>query len=176
MKINKNKTYTVTQIANIAGVSKASVSRWLADRHVTPDHIKGKAKYFKSTYVEQYLEAHRAPHNKAFELPTTTELLQQQISQLREENKRLVARIEKQDKQIKEKDQQIANWTSQSAVISKLANDSHSVARKLLESSTTIAESDNKKPSSVEKTDNYRSNRNAEKSRPNWFQRYFRRK
>ncbi|MDN5584554.1 MAG: DNA-binding protein, partial [Lactobacillus sp.] len=100
--------------------------------------------------------------------------MQQQISQLREENKRLVARIEKQDKQIKEKDQQIANWTSQSAVISKLANDSHSVARKLLESSTTIAESDNKKPSSVEKTDNYRSNRNAEKSRPNWFQRYFR--
>ena len=172
MKINKNKTYTVTQIANIAGVSKASVRRWLADRHVSPDHTKGKAKYFKSTYVEQYLEAHRAPHNKASELPTTTELLQEQISLLKEENKRLIERVEKQDQQIKEKDQQIANWTSQSAVISKLANDSHDVTRKLLESSNTSAESDNEKSSSVEEANN-QSNNNAEKPRPNWFQRHF---
>lgn len=172
MKIDKNKTYTVTQIANIAGVSKASVSRWLADRHISPDHTKGKAKYFKSTYVEQYLEAHRAPHNKASELPTTTELLQEQISLLKEENKRLIERVEKQDQQIKEKDQQIANWTSQSAVISKLANDSHDVTRKLLESSNTSAESDNEKSSSVEEANN-QSKDNAEKPRPNWFQRHF---
>lgn len=172
MKIDKNKTYTVTQIANIAGVSKASVSRWLADRHVSPDHTKGKAKYFKSTYVEQYLEAHRAPHNKISELPTTTELLQEQISLLKEENKRLIERVEKQDQQIKEKDQQITNWTSQSAVISKLANDSHNVARKLLEISNTNAESDNERSSSVEEANN-QSNNNAEKPRPNWFQRHF---
>lgn len=172
MKIDKNKTYTVTQIANIAGVSKASVSRWLADRHVSPDYTKGKAKYFKSTYVEQYLEAHRSPHNKASGLPTTTESL---VSQLKEENKRLVARIEKQDEQIKEKDQQIANWTSQSAIISKLANDSHNVAQKLLESSNSNAESDNEKLSSSEQTDN-QSNDNAEKPRPNWFQRHFSKK
>ena len=172
MKIDKNKTYTVTQIANIAGVSKASVIRWLADRHVNPDHTKGKAKYFKSTYVEQYLEAHRAPHNKASELPTTTELLQEQISLLKEENKRLIERVEKQDQQIKEKDQQIANWTSQSAVISKLANDSHDVTRKLLESSNTSAESDNEKSSSVEEANN-QSKDNAEKPRLNWFQRHF---
>ena len=61
MKIDKNKTYTVTQIADIAGVSKASVSRWLSDRHVSPDHTKGKAKYFNATYVEQYLKAHKSP-------------------------------------------------------------------------------------------------------------------
>ena len=42
MKIDKNKTYTVTQIADIAGVSKASVSRWLSDRHVSPDHTKAR--------------------------------------------------------------------------------------------------------------------------------------
>lgn len=107
MKINKNKTYTVTQIADIAGVSKASVSRWLSDRHVSPDHVKGKAKYFKSTYVEQYLKAHKAPHNKASEIPSTTELLQEQVRQLTEENKRLIARIEKQDQQIKEKDNKL---------------------------------------------------------------------
>ena len=172
MKIDKNKTYTVTQIATIAGVSKASVSRWLSDRHVSPAHTKGKAKYFNATYVKQYLEAHKAPSNKTSKTPTAIELLQEQVSQLTAENKRLVARIEKQDQQIKEKDQQISNWTSQSAVISKLANDSHNMTVKLLENSNTSAESNDEKVSSTVETDN-QANENAEKPRSNWFQRIF---
>lgn len=175
MKIDKNKTYTVTQIADIAGVSKASVSRWLSDRHVSPDHTKGKAKYFNATYVEQYLKAHKSPRNKVSEIPSTTELLQEQERQLIEENKRLIARIEKQDQQIKEKDQQIANWTSQSAIISKLANDSHNVAQKLLESSNSNVDSDNEESSSVEEVNN-QSNENVKKTSNSWFNRLFKRK
>lgn len=169
MKIDKNKTYTVTQIANIAGVSKASVSRWLSDRGVNPDHVKGKAKYFKSTYLQQYLEAHKAPQNKSSDLPTTTELLQEQISLLKEENKRLIERIEKQDLQIKEKDQQISNWTNQSAIISKLANDSHSVNKKLLE---TQEEKNDGKSNSISEVNDH-SKESTDEPHLSWFQRHF---
>lgn len=102
-------------------------------------------------------------------------MLQEQVRQLTEENKRLIARIEKQDQQIKEKDQQIANWTSQSAIISKLANDSHNVAQKLLESSNSSVDSDNEEPSSVEEVNN-QSNENVKKSSNSWFNRLFKRK
>lgn len=172
MKIDKNKTYTVTQIANIAGVSKASVSRWLSDRGVNPDHVKGKAKYFKSTCLQQYLEAHKAPQNKSSDLPTTTELLQEQISLLKEENKRLIERIEKQDLQIKEKDQQISNWTNQSAIISKLANDSHNMNKKLLETQEEKIEKSDEKSNSISEVSDH-SKESTGETHLNWFQRHF---
>ena len=54
------------------------------------------------------------------------------------------------------------------AIISKLANDSHNVAQKLLESSNSNVDSDNEESSSVEEVNN-QSNENVKKSSNSWF-------
>lgn len=155
MKIDKTKVYTVTQIADITGVSKASVSRWLNKQGVSPEYEKGKSKFFKATYVQQYLTAHRSHENKKKIQPSVVDMLQEQVSQLKAENKRLVSRIEKQDEQLKAKDKQIASWTSQSAIVSKLANDSHLVTEMLLETKTKHVENSDKSSISANESDNH---------------------
>lgn len=155
MKTYKNKYYTVTQMADISGVSKASISRWLNKQGVDPEYEKGKSKFFKATYVQQYLKAHRSHTSKVDKQLSIVTMLQEQVSQLKTENKRLVSRIEKQDEQLKAKDKQIANWTNQSAIVSKLANDSHLVTEMLLETKTKHVENSDKSSISANESDNH---------------------
>lgn len=125
MKIDKNKTYTVTQIADIAGVSKASVSRWLSAHHVSPKHTKGKSKYFDATYVEQYLNAHKANNSKDSDTLTPTSLLQEQVNMLTRENERLTKENQAQSELIKQKDKEIADYAQRFATLADQAQHLH---------------------------------------------------
>lgn len=94
----KMKQYTVTEIAKESGVSKATVSRWLANNHVSPDETKGKKKLFNETILNKFKKKHEKT-NKV-ERPTLVEVLQDEVNSLKKQNETLRNQLEIKDKQI----------------------------------------------------------------------------
>lgn len=81
-----SKQYTVTQMSDIAGVSKPTISKWLTKRNIKPERIEGKRKYFNASYLDKYIRAHKKHDRKEIDLPTPTRLLLAQNAQLKNEN------------------------------------------------------------------------------------------
>lgn len=158
----KNKQYTVTQMSEMAGVSKASISRWLATHNVSPETTKGKRKYFNATYLEQYIKEHKQRNSKDREAPSPTDLLISQITQLKSENAFLRRQIEKKDEQLSIKDEQI-----------KISNQLVDQAQRLnlLDKPKNDVETSNKSSSLSEEIDN--SSEKATNQHSSWFSRLF---
>lgn len=157
----KNKQYTVTQMADIAGVSKASISRWLKAHDVSPETIQGKRKYFSATYLEQYVKEHKERNSKDRDLPTPTDMLMAQVAQLKSENDFLRKQIEKKDKQLEVKDEQIR-------VSNQLVDQAQRL--NLLDKPQNDAETSNEKSTLSKQIDN-----SSEKDQhSSWFDKLFR--
>lgn len=130
MEIDESKLYTVTEMAEIAKVSKASISKWLSKHTVNPVKEEGRNKYFKANDFQIYLDQHKANDNKQKELPTTTKLLQDQVSFLKKELTNKNRLIDELRNQIAEKDEEIKNISKKLGEIADQAQQLHLIDQK----------------------------------------------
>lgn len=93
------KYYNQTEIANLIGVSKATVSRYLKKLDVSGIE-KNKSKLYPETILKQLKKEIKSDNSKKNTLPSTIQLLQEQIVQLKEENKTLKEQLKIKDQQI----------------------------------------------------------------------------
>ncbi len=100
------KYYNQTEIADILGVSKATISRYINKLNIS-GNIKNKEKLYPETILKQLKNELKPTNNNKNHAPSTIQLLQEQITQLKEENKRLYEQLQKKDEQINIKDKQI---------------------------------------------------------------------
>lgn len=108
--MKQKKLYSQTEIANIIGISKATVSRYLSKNNVTATS-KNNAKLYPETILQQIKKAQKPARTKNKDHLSTIQLLQEQIAQLKEENKSLKVQLKEKDELLKTqltiKDQQI---------------------------------------------------------------------
>lgn len=123
MKQDK-KLYSQTEIAKIAGVSKATVSRYISKMDVSAT-TKDNAKLYDETVLKQVQKAYKPHKNTNGERLSTIQLLQEQIAQLKKENDRLTnenqqlnQRISEKDDELKEDKNQIIQVTNKSIELS----------------------------------------------------------
>lgn len=115
MKQSK-KYYNQTEIADLLGVSKATISRYIKKKKLNVSEIEeNKAKLYPETVLKQLRKEIKQDNSKKNTPPSTIQLLQAQIEQLKEENKLL-------KEQLKIKDQQIATANNLAEKTSKLAD------------------------------------------------------
>lgn len=106
--------YNQTEIADLLGVSKATISRYIKKLDVSGIE-ENKAKMYPETILKQLKKEIKQDNSKKNTPPSTIQLLQDQIEQLKEENKLL-------KEQLKIKDQQIATANNLAEQTSKLAD------------------------------------------------------
>lgn len=111
---HQKKYYNQTEIANLLGVSKATVSRYIKKLNVSGIE-ENKAKMYPETILKQLKKETKSDNSKKNTPPSTIQLLQQQIEQLKEENKTL-------KEQLKIKDQQITTANKLAEKTSQLAD------------------------------------------------------
>lgn len=102
----QTKYYNQTEIADILGVSKATISRYINKLNIS-GNTKNKEKLYPETILKQLKKDLKPNNNNKNHAPSTIQLLQDQITQLKEENKRLYEQLKQKDEQIKIKDKQI---------------------------------------------------------------------
>ncbi|MGZ0157595.1 LacI family DNA-binding transcriptional regulator (plasmid) [Lactobacillus johnsonii] len=100
------RLYSQTEIAKIAGVSKATVSRYISKLDVSAT-TKDNAKLYDETVLKQVQEAYKIHKNNKNERLSTIQLLQEQISQLKEENTRLIYENKQLNQKVNQKDQEL---------------------------------------------------------------------
>lgn len=123
MKQDK-KLYSQTEIAKIAGVSKATVSRYISKMDVSTT-TKNNAKLYDETILKQVQKAYKPHKSASGERLSTIQLLQEQIAQLKKENDRLTnenqqlnQKINEKDDELKEDKKQIIQVTNKSIELS----------------------------------------------------------
>lgn len=92
------KQYTVTELAKLSGVSKATMSRWLDKKGVAPAETKGKKKLFNETILNSFAQEHE--NTGRVKPPTPVEILQDQVNDLKKQNETLTKQLEIKDRQI----------------------------------------------------------------------------
>lgn len=85
----ESKYYNQTEIADLLGVSKAAISRYLKKLNVSGIE-ENKSKLYPETVLKQLKKEIKSENTNKNTPPSTIQLLQQQIEQLKEENKTLI--------------------------------------------------------------------------------------
>ncbi len=111
----QEKLYNQAEIADITGLSKATVSRYLRKNHV-PETIRNNAKLYPETVLKQIQKDQKPHKNKQNQHPSTIQLLLEQISQLKNENTTLKEQLKIKDKQI----ETLSTLTSQAQQLNAL--------------------------------------------------------
>ena len=97
--MKQQKLYSQTEIANLLGISKATVSRYL-NKHNVSGTTKNNSKLYPETVLQQIKKAYTPSKSKTKEHISTIQLLQDQIAQLQAENQTLKEQLKIKDKQI----------------------------------------------------------------------------
>jgi|SRR5699024_851476 len=97
--MKQQKLYSQTEIANLLGISKATVSRYL-NKHNVSATTKNNSKLYPETVLQQIKKAYTPSKSKTKEHISTIQLLQDQIAQLQAENQTLKEQLKIKDKQI----------------------------------------------------------------------------
>ena len=98
---HKNKYYNQREIADIMGISKATASRYLNKIDVSAKEENG-AKLYPETVLKQLKNQIKTnkKSNNSNSTPSTTQLLQEQVDQLKKEVELLKEQLKIKDKQI----------------------------------------------------------------------------
>lgn len=96
----QTKYYNQTEIADILGVSKATISRYINKLDIS-GNIKNKEKLYPETTLKQLRNELKLTKTNKNHAPSTIQLLQDQIEQLKDENKTLKEQLKIKDEQIK---------------------------------------------------------------------------
>lgn len=93
------KYYNQTEIADLLGVSKATISRYLKKNDVS-GNVKNNSKVYPETILKQLKKDLKPTKTKDNNHISTIQLLQDQIAQLKDENKTLKEQLKIKDDQI----------------------------------------------------------------------------
>lgn len=96
----QTKYYNQTEIADILGVSKATISRYINKLNIS-GNIKNKEKLYPETILKKLRNELKPTKTNKNHAPSTIQLLQDQIEQLKNENKTLKEQLKIKDEQIK---------------------------------------------------------------------------
>lgn len=96
----QTKYYNQTEIADILGVSKATISRYINKLNIS-GNTQNKEKLYPETILKQLKKQLKPTNNNKTHAPSTIQLLQDQIAQLKDENKTLKEQLKIKDEQIK---------------------------------------------------------------------------
>ena len=94
------KYYNQTEIADILGVSTATISRYINKLNIS-GNTQNKEKLYPETILKQLKKQLKPTNNNKTHAPSTIQLLQDQIAQLKDENKTLKEQLKIKDEQIK---------------------------------------------------------------------------
>lgn len=94
------KYYNQTELADLLGVSKATISRYINKLNIS-GNIKNKEKLYPETILKQLRNELKPTKTNKNHAPSTIQLLQDQIEQLKNENKTLKEQLKIKDEQIK---------------------------------------------------------------------------
>lgn len=94
------KYYNQTELADLLGVSKATISRYINKLNIS-GNIKNKEKLYPETILKQLRNELKPTKTNKNHAPSTIQLLQDQIAQLKDENKTLKEQLKIKDDQIK---------------------------------------------------------------------------
>ncbi len=94
------KYYNQTELADLLGVSKATISRYINKLNIS-GNTQNKEKLYPETILKQLKKQLKPTNNNKTHAPSTIQLLQDQIEQLKDENKTLKEQLKIKDEQIK---------------------------------------------------------------------------
>lgn len=94
------KYYNQTELADLLGVSKATISRYINKLNIS-GNTQNKEKLYPETILKQLKKQLKPTNNNKTHAPSTIQLLQDQITQLKDENKTLKEQLKIKDEQIK---------------------------------------------------------------------------
>lgn len=94
------KYYNQTELADLLGVSKATISRYINKLNIS-GNTQNKEKLYPETILKQLKKQLKPTNNNKTHAPSTIQLLQDQIAQLKDENKTLKEQLKIKDEQIK---------------------------------------------------------------------------
>lgn len=94
------KYYNQTELADLLSVSKATISRYINKLNIS-GNIKNKEKLYPETILKQLRNELKPTKTNKNHAPSTIQLLQDQIEQLKNENKTLKEQLKIKDEQIK---------------------------------------------------------------------------
>lgn len=102
--------YSQNKIAEILGISRGTLSKWLRENSVSPKQQKGQRKLYDETVIEQYKQSKKTSGSKDSKRLTTVELLQDNLKEKQQEIDYLKEQLEEKDAQIKVKDETISEF------------------------------------------------------------------
>lgn len=108
------RLYTQTEIAHKLEISKGTLSKWINKNNVSPERIQGNKKLYKETIIADYnkdKKAHKEDKKQSF---STIEFLKNEVE-------RQQAEIERLNKKLDEKDDQIAAYAGKFAKLADQA-------------------------------------------------------
>lgn len=154
------KMYTVANISRITGYNRSTITRWLDKENIKYARMQGNAPLYDAQVLNKFKETH---DSKEVKPNKKDEIIAEKNARIRE----LSDEVELLKKQLAVKDEQIK-------VANQLANQAQqlNLADKPQLTHNINVEKSNERASSVEEANN-QSKDNAEKPRPNWFQRHF---
>ena len=98
--------YSQNKIADILGVSKSTLSKWLKANAVSPKQLKGQRKYYDKTVIERYQKSKKVDTKRENHLINSLTVFQT-VSEKQHEIDELKQLLKDKEEQLKEKDEQI---------------------------------------------------------------------
>ena len=112
--------YGQNELAEILGISKGTLSKWLKKKGVSPKQLKGQRKLYDETVIELYRTGKR--HNKDNRTSLTkSELLQKQLEEKQLEIDKLKQEIKNKDEQLKKQSETIVSFADKFATLADQA-------------------------------------------------------
>lgn len=118
-KKQKKQLYSQNEIAEILGVSKGTLSKWLKKSSVSPKQLSGQRKLYEETVIELYRKSQKQS-NASIKL-TKVELLQKQLEEKQREIDTLRQEVKDKDKQLTKQSETIVEFANKFATLADQA-------------------------------------------------------
>ncbi|WP_290085657.1 helix-turn-helix domain-containing protein [Lactobacillus taiwanensis] len=115
----KKQLYSQNEIAEILGISKGALSKWLKKSSVSPKQLSGQRKLYEETVIDLYRET-KKKKNSSIKL-TKVELLQKQLEEKQREIDTLRQEVKDKDKQLTEQSKTIVEFANKFATLADQA-------------------------------------------------------
>ena len=115
----KKHLYSQNEIAEILGISKGTLSKWLKKNSVSPKQLSGQRKLYEETVIEFYRKSQKQS-NASIKL-TKVELLQKQLEEKQREIDTLRQEVKDKDKQLTKQSETIVEFANKFATLADQA-------------------------------------------------------
>lgn len=163
--------YSQNQIADILGISRGTLSKWLKSNTVSPKQLKGQRKYYDETVIEQYKKSKKVDNTRDkvskndLLFQNTVSEKQEEIDELKQLLKKKEEQLQVKDKQLMRQNNELVEFGKKFAQLADQAQQLNLVDKPLKQERLTINESDTAKTSFDDKGLVF--------EHKNWWRRFF---